>query len=102
VLETDLDATLVAVERETGRRPILVVSSARPGGICIGFDELRRRLQTSGEPHVLVFGTGWGLAPEVMARADLRLAPISGPTAYNHLSVRAAAAIVLDRLCGAR
>lgn len=101
-LETDLDATLVAVERETGRRPIVVVSSARPGEACVGFDELRQRLRTTRDPHVLVLGTGWGLAPEVMQAADLRLAPIVGPTPYNHLSVRAAAAIMLDRLCGAR
>jgi hypothetical protein len=101
-LETDLDATLVAVERETGRRPTVVVSSARPGGVCIGFDELRRRLETAIDPHVLVLGTGWGLAPAVMEAGDLRLAPIVGPTPYNHLSVRAAAAIMLDRLRGAR
>ena len=50
----------------------------------------------------MVFGTGWGLAPEVMARADLRLAPVLGPTDYNHLSVRAAAAVILDRLRGTR
>jgi hypothetical protein len=33
-------------------------------------------------------------------RADLVLAPILGPDAFNHLSVRAAASIILDRLCG--
>ncbi len=47
---------------------------------------------------VLLFGTGWGLTPEILARADLRLPPVLGPTDYNHLSVRAAAAILLDRL----
>ena len=41
-------------------------------------------------------------APSVMARADLRLEPLTGPTDYNHLSVRAAAAIILDRLRNAR
>ena len=34
-----------------------------------------------------------GLADEVLERADARLEPILGPTDYNHLSVRAAAAI---------
>jgi hypothetical protein len=49
-----------------------------------------------------VLGTGWGLAPEILGRADLRLEPITGTGDYNHLSVRAAAAILLDRLRGAR
>jgi hypothetical protein len=101
-VEVDLDGTLVAVERESGERPILVVTSARPGPDRISYADLRKRLEAPGPPHLMVFGTGWGLAPEVTARADLRLAPINGPTAYNHLSVRSAAAIILDRLLGSR
>ncbi|MCK6553842.1 RNA methyltransferase [Candidatus Binatia bacterium] len=101
-LEQDLDTTLLTVERLTGRRPCVVVTSARPGANRVSFATLRARLDTSDEPHLLVLGTGWGLAPEILARADLALEPISGPTDYNHLSVRAAAAIMLDRLRGAR
>jgi hypothetical protein len=101
-IETDLDGALVAIERETGERPTLVVTSARPAAETIGFGALRQRLATAAGPYLLVFGTGWGLAPEVLQRADLRLEPVLGPTPYNHLSVRAAAAIILDRLHGAR
>jgi hypothetical protein len=101
-VETDLDGALVTIERETGAQPTIVVTSARPAPEAIGFDALRQRLAEARGPHLLVFGTGWGLAPEVLQRADLRLAPIHGPTPYNHLSVRAAAAIILDRLHGAR
>ncbi len=62
----------------------------------------RHALRAAGPPVLLVLGTGWGLAPEVIASADARLAPIRSPRAdnYNHLSVRAAAAILLDRLLG--
>ena len=51
---------------------------------------------------MLCFGTGWGLAPEIHARATLRLEPIRAhhDTGYNHLSVRAATAITFDRLFG--
>jgi hypothetical protein len=101
-LEADLDAVLLNVERETGRRPVLVITSARPGGTPIRFEDLRQRLKTDESPYLLLFGTGWGLAPEVIESGDLRLEPICGNGGYNHLSVRAAAAIVLDRLCGAR
>jgi hypothetical protein len=40
------------------------------------------------------------MSEELMARADYVLKPINGPTEYNHLSVRAACAIILDRLFG--
>jgi len=60
--------------------------------------QARRRLTTARRPHVLLFGTGWGLAPAVLQEADAVLRPIRGRDAYNHLSVRCAAAILLDRL----
>jgi len=101
-LEHDLDSTMLALERESGARPRLVMTSARAGPNRTSFGVLRAQLAVSSEPHLIVLGTGWGLAPEVIERADLILEPVCGPTDYNHLSVRSAAAIILDRLCGAR
>jgi hypothetical protein len=49
---------------------------------------------------MLLFGTGFGMAPSMLERTDLALAPVLGPEDYNHLSVRAAAGIILDRLRG--
>jgi hypothetical protein len=98
----DLDGAIVDIERETGRCPRLVITSARPAPGCMSFADLRRELAAATDPYLLVLGTGWGLAPEVVARGDLRLEPIVGRSDYNHLSVRAAAAIILDRLLGAR
>ncbi len=49
---------------------------------------------------VLLFGTAWGLDRAVINGADYVLAPIFGKKDYNHLSVRTAAAIILDRLVG--
>jgi hypothetical protein len=45
----------------------------------------------------MMLGTGWGLGPAAMEYADAVMAPISGRNGYNHLSVRCAAAILLDR-----
>ncbi|MFI5367260.1 MAG: RNA methyltransferase [Candidatus Binatia bacterium] len=101
-LEHDLDGAILALERETGLRPRLVMTSARGGPSRTSFATMRTQLGASREPHLIVLGTGWGLAPEVTDRADVMLEPIWGPTEYNHLSVRSAAAIVLDRLCGKR
>lgn len=50
-------------------------------------------------PLLLVFGTGHGLAPELYGHGWPELAPVRGGQ-YNHLSVRTAAAIILDRLVG--
>ena len=49
---------------------------------------------------ILIFGTAWGLDKEIINRVDYILEPIEGCTNYNHLSVRTAAAIILDRLVG--
>ena len=101
-LANDLDDVVIAVERSAGARPVVVVTSARTGPKRISFAALRQRLATSPAPRLLVFGTGWGLAPEVVDRADEILEPVVGPSDYNHLSVRSAAAVILDRLRAAR
>jgi hypothetical protein len=62
----------------------------------------RERLESDGPTVLVVFGTGWGLADSVCDRAHAHLEPIRSPRAdgWNHLSVRATAAILFDRLCG--
>lgn len=102
-LESDLDTVMIALERETGQRPRVIMTSARSGPDRTTFAAVRATLEDAGdEPFLLVLGTGWGLAPELIERADIMLEPICGPSDYNHLSVRAAAAIMLDRLRGPR
>jgi hypothetical protein len=66
-----------------------------------GFASFRRMLRDHERPFFLLFGTGWGLTEEVKESADHILAPIEGK-GYNHLSVRSAVAIILDRLLGDR
>jgi len=79
------------------------VTAARSVGTPVTLAEARARLEGDGRPVLLVFGTGWGLADEVILAADALLEPVRArdATGYNHLSVRAACAIVLDRLRGA-
>ena len=64
--------------------------------------EAARLLRGTGPPVLVVFGTGWGLSNQVHAAATNLLFPIKvdGAGTFNHLSVRAAAAIMLDRLLG--
>lgn len=101
-ITTDLDSTIQAIEQETGVSPRLVATSARAGDRRTSFAKMRQQVEHSGPPLLLLLGTGWGLTEEVLARADVILEPIQGVGTYNHLSVRSAAAILLDRLRSAR
>jgi hypothetical protein len=98
----ELDAALSDLEENWQRPAKIVVTGAqdRPGSIsCTG---LRQLFEDTGQPFLLLFGTGWGLTEELFARADFVLEPIKGAGEYNHLSVRSATAIILDRLLGER
>ena len=99
-LKDTLDEVVIDVEQECGSRPQLVVTSARPGGKRTSFAQLREMLIRDSDPCLLLLGTGWGLTDTVLAQSDYLLEPIDGGTDYNHLSVRSAAAIILDRLLG--
>ena len=101
-LARDLEGVEIEIEADTGKLPELVVTSARGLADPISFEALGNELQHSSDPHLIMMGTGWGLTEEVIARAGKRLEPIAGADDYNHLSVRAATAIVLDRLLGTR
>ncbi len=79
--------------------PKTVVTSARNSRRVIGFSKLRRLLQ-NGKPYLLIFGTAWGLSDDLISGADYTLEPVRGVADYNHLSVRSAAAVILDRLVG--
>ncbi|MGH7916987.1 MAG: RNA methyltransferase [Candidatus Binataceae bacterium] len=97
IVET-LDQLVEISHARCGASPLLVYTSARAHG-GITFNELRA-IGERAAPIILLLGTGFGLAPAMLERADLVLEPIHGSGDYNHLSVRAAAAIMLDRLCG--
>jgi hypothetical protein len=74
-----------------------VATSAKAFSSAVTFKDLRRMLE-EGRHFLLCFGTGWGLTEEFIKSADYILEPIRGRTDYNHLSVRSAVSIVLDRL----
>ncbi|MFQ5902267.1 MAG: tRNA (guanosine(37)-N1)-methyltransferase TrmD [Candidatus Binatia bacterium] len=100
LLKDALDDVIMDVEQDCGSKPRLVVTSARAGGERTSFAELREMLRKDFKPFLLLLGTGWGLTDTVVAQSDYALEAIEGGTDYNHLSVRSAAAIILDRLLG--
>jgi hypothetical protein len=92
----------MALEQLGGSPEIWVTSASRGAKPVLDHASASRALRQAGAPVLLVFGTGWGLAESVCERAAVQLAPIDSPRAdgYNHLSVRAAAAIIFSRLLG--
>ncbi len=98
-----IEEATAQMQADVGERPLVVGTSARwpdaksapplltPGTVR---EWLRRA------PVLLLLGTGHGLAPEVLAACDGILRPLRFMDGYNHLSVRAAAAIVTDRILG--
>lgn len=85
------------IETERNQPVVKVATSARGGKQAISCGVMKEKLNDNAS-HVLVFGTAWGLADEVIDQCDYILEPILGAGSYNHLSVRSAASIYLDRL----
>ncbi|MDP4158640.1 MAG: RNA methyltransferase [Bacillota bacterium] len=88
------------IEAEQGIAPIKVATDARRYPNTVSYLELRKEIETIKTPIIILFGTGWGLLKEDVEAMDRILEPIYGPTDYNHLSVRSAVSIILDRLRG--
>lgn len=88
------------IEDVSGRRPRLVVTGALLKRSPTSFKKMKGIIERDDRPYLIVFGTGWGLADGIVDQADYCLEPVRGSSDYNHLSVRSAAAVVLDRLFG--
>lgn len=98
-VKTDLKSRYPGLELE------VCMPDARTIAGQLGYQATRKKWleEPKSGVKVIVFGTGWGVAPEFYPEVQTYLAPIDGPLGregYNHLSVRAAAAIILDRLFG--
>jgi len=100
-LTGELSEAKEKIKERSGSYPLVAATSAADGPNRQSFSEMGPYLR--GErPLLITFGTAWGLTDEVLADSDLILEPIKGPTNYNHLSIRSAAGIILDRLFGDR
>lgn len=86
-----------------GSEPLVVGTSAKKREEKnITYNEFYEMIVEKKVNAILLFGTGWGLTDEIVKRCDRILEPISGPGNYNHLSVRVAMGIVLDRIFNPR
>ncbi len=100
-VSSTLEEAVREIGEKEGAQPLLIATDARrQKDPPLLFEEARGLLRSS-RVVLLIFGTAWGLDREVLERADYVLEPVQGTGEYNHLSVRAAAAIILDRLAAA-
>lgn len=97
-----VEDVVAEITRIEGVEPIRIATSALPP------EEKSKELSFEDQgvvwgqerPVVIFFGTGQGLRSEFLQTCHYQLPPIEGLTAFNHLSVRSAVAIVLDRWLG--
>ncbi len=95
-----LDQVEYDIVRQCGIAPHYIATDARQFPGRVSYADLRQKLWEPGSVFLLLFGTAWGLSDELINRCKYILTPIYGPTSYNHLPVRVAAGIILDRLLG--
>lgn len=100
-LVESLDQVIAEIEKKEGKKPLLIVTSAREMSSIptISYDD-QATVWAHQRPVLLILGTGGGLSQELMDRCDYRLKPLVGFSNYNHLSVRSAAAVIFDRWLG--
>lgn len=99
-LVPDLAAALAQIEKDCGKKPLIVTTDARVYPNTVSYPFLRKTIEEGDTPIFLLFGTGYGMTKEMMKQFDYILEPIYGRGSYNHLCVRSAVAIILDRLLG--
>lgn len=99
-LVSSLEEALQQIEKETGMKPAVVTTDARVYPNTVAYQWLRNKIHKEEQPIFILFGTGFGMTKEMMKQFDYIVEPIYGAGTYNHLCVRSAVAIILDRLLG--
>lgn len=97
-----VEEAIYKIEEKTGKKPILVATGANFEEFNLYAENLCDELKIDEVPVLLLFGTGWGLHSQILEKVDYCLEPIRGYSDYNHLSVRSAVAIYLDRIVSSK
>lgn len=100
-LANSLSEVIKKIEEREGKKPLIVTTSAKVTNAqqLISFYD-QKKVWAADRPILLLFGTGQGLAPSVIEQSDYLLLPLDGFSDFNHLSVRSATAIILDKWLG--
>lgn len=96
-LVPDIESAKNWIKQRYSQEPIVITTSARliPGSVS--YSEMKKIIRRSF-PKLILFGTGYGLSDDVINSSNFHIQRIEGTSPYNHLSVRSAIAITLDRI----
>lgn len=100
-LESDLEHVIDAIEKKEGIKPLIIGTSARDCDttkMISYFDQ--SVVWQQDRPVLFLFGTGSGMSTKLLDMCDYMLPPLQGFSNFNHLSVRSAVAIILDKWLG--
>lgn len=99
---TFIEAFNEVTTENNGITPFVVMPDAKQLKGAWSYDLLKEKVKNGDiqRPLMIIFGTGWGISPTFYSNVDCFLTPIMGNSNYNHLSVRAAVAVVLDKIFG--
>ena len=96
-----LNEVIKKIEEREGKKPLVIATSAQltDAQQVVSFYD-QKKVWAIDRPVLMLFGTGQGLSSSVIEQCDYLLLPIDGFSEFNHLSVRSAVAIILDRWLG--
>ena len=98
-ITASIEAAVNKIADIEGERPVTIATCASAVTDSITFSKAKEIIN-SDKAVFLLFGTAWGLHEDALNNTDFVLKAIEGNSDYNHLSVRAAAGIIIDRLTG--
>lgn len=97
---TDLEEAVHLIREETGQDVITVATDAGNYPNSVTYHHLKEIMFNEEKVFLILFGTGFGMKSELVESCDYILQPVIGGGDYNHLSVRSAVCIIVDRLLG--
>ena len=86
------------IQKKRGKLVISIATSAVYHNNSISIKKFAKKLDNKIS-YIITFGTAWGLSMDFIKECNFILEPINGLDSYNHLSVRSAVSIILDRIC---
>lgn len=95
-----IEQVIEDIHSTTGTVPLTVATDARIYPNSITYSRLKKQIYEEEQVFLLLFGTGWGMSKAFVQKCDYILEPVGEVSDYNHLSVRSAVSIILDRLLG--
>ncbi len=97
-----LEVVIKRIAEIESKKPFVVATTAKDDPTQISYEFLRDKVTKEPGPFLLLFGTSWGLSKEIVDNSDFVLLPLRSAKdlKYNHLSVRSASGIILDKVLG--